>query len=69
VTGTATRIRTPSSEPAKVPTEMLSKASTEKPRNGRAANGTTAISAAARRIRKPSPRRLGWRSAKRPPNQ
>jgi hypothetical protein len=52
-----------------VPAETLSKASTEKPRKGRAANGTTAISSEARRISVLSARRLGCLSAKRPPNQ
>jgi hypothetical protein len=69
VTGTATSTSTPNSEPAKPPTETLSKASTEKPRNGRAAKGTTAISSEAARTSRQSPRRCGWRSAKRPPNQ
>jgi hypothetical protein len=59
VTGTATSTSTPNSEPAKPPTETLSKASAEKPRKGRAANGTTAISRAAIRTSRQSPRMWG----------
>jgi hypothetical protein len=49
--------------------ERESKASTEKLRKGRAAKGTTAISAAARRTRTPRRAGSGLRSATRPPNQ
>ena len=63
VTGTATRTRTPNSEPAKVPTERLSKASTEKSRKGCAAKGIAATSSAATRTTNESERRCGWRSA------
>jgi hypothetical protein len=52
-----------------VATERPSKALTEKPRKGRAAKGTTAISAAARRTTTPSALTSGRRSATRPPIQ
>jgi MFS family permease len=43
--------------------ETVSKASTEKPRKGRAAKGTAAIRTAAARTSRQRPRRCGWRSA------
>src|SRR3954469_5959704 len=68
-TGTATSTSTPNSEPANVPTEYWSKASTLSDRNGPATNGTSAISTEATRTVAHSAGRFGRRSAIRPPNQ
>src|SRR3954471_20966867 len=68
-TGTATSTSTPNSEPANVPTEYWSKASTLSDRNGPATNGTSAISTDATSTVAHSAGRFGRRSAIRPPNQ
>src|SRR5688500_14697318 len=68
-TGTATSTSTPNSEPANDPTEYESNASTLSDRNGSATNGISANSAEATTTVPHSARRLGCRSAIRPPNQ
>src|SRR3954470_6424241 len=68
-TGTATSTSTPNSEPANVPTEYWSKASTLSDRNGPATNGTSAISTEATSTVAQRAGRLVRRSAIRPPNQ
>ena len=68
-TGTATSTSTPNSEPAKAPIEYESNASTLSDRNGSATNGIAANSTEAASTVAHSARRVGWRSAIRPPNQ
>ena len=69
MTGIASSTRTPASEPAKVPIEIESKASTEAPRKGRARNGMTAIRTEPSNTTWQSRESLGSLSASRPPSQ
>ena len=68
-TGIATSASTPNSEPANVPIEIESNASTLSDRNGLATIGTRPRISEAASTSRHSPRRCGWRSASRPPNQ
>ena len=68
-TGMATSASTPNSEPANVPMLSESNASTLSSRNGPATIGTSASSSEATTTSRHRPRRCGWRSARRPPNQ
>jgi hypothetical protein len=68
-TGGENSTSVPKNEPIAAPAETWSRPSTERSRSGFATNGVAAMTAAAAATTAPSARRLGRRSASRPPSQ